>query len=524
MKNHKISWLLFGLIFLCECAAGYYVCHIRGFIQGDAISRVANAYYINLQPPHLAAIGAIWTPLLSFLELPLLLLAPIYKPIASSGLASVLITSIFAAGCGALIFKYTVDYGRSKWTGLCLALLYCFNPFMFIYGFNGMTEVPYCFMLLWFTFNFTKWMEDQNSHFIIMMACALMLGFLLRYEAIVTSICAFFAVTIIILTLHRNNPQDERHNSLKYSLQSVEGKNLVLLTPVVYTFLLWILYCWVIMGNPLYFLNSTYSNNGFAKTILMDPVLSVMIGKPVLVIKYIFSNSVFFILPLIVVIIYRIIQRTIFKPDFWVLVLFVLATDILQFMMLIKGTSGGFLRYFIYPLPFIVAWLPYEMKKNNTKLFTFLCIIIMIISDISVGFSLPPIEKFQDFKFISKPSEIAQVKVAKFIDEKIPHAKLLMDSFSSYRTILNCNNPQNLVITSNYEFKKAMKNPKRYKIDYILIPSTITVDPTLMDAINKYYPNLYTHGADWCVLVKEFDKSYKLYRIKKKVKVGGLSL
>jgi hypothetical protein len=523
MKNYKISWLLFGLIFLCECVAGYYVCHIRGLIDGDSLSRVANAFYVlYIRPPHLAAIGAVWTPLLSFLEMPLLLLWPIYKPIASSALAGVLITSIFAAASGALIFKNAIDYGRSKWTGLCLALLYCFNPFMFIYGFNGMTEVPYCFMLLWFTFNFTQWMEDRKSYHIVMMACALMLGFLIRYEAIIASMSAFLAVTIIILTLHRNNLEDERRNSLKYSLQSVEGKNLVLLTPVVYAFLIWMIYCWVIMGDPLYFLNSNYSNLGFVKLFRMNPVLNSMIGNPVLVVKYIFSATVFFMLPLIVVIIYRIIRRTIFKPDFLVLTLFVLSTNILQFVMFLKGTSIGSLRYFVYPLPFIVAWFPYEMKKINSKLFTISCILIIIIANISLGLtwfcspnSAMKLEKFQNFKFINNPIEKAQTQAAKFINEKIPHAKILMDSFLTFNTILNCNNPQNLVVTASYEFKKAIKNPKRYKIDYILIPSTTATDPTLMDAINQYYPNLYKDGADWCVTVKEFDKAYKLYRIKK---------
>ncbi|HBF38549.1 MAG TPA: hypothetical protein DDW50_14680 [Firmicutes bacterium] len=517
------SWVLFILVFITECVAGYYVCHIKSFIDGDALSRVANAYYVlYIRPSHLAAIGAVWTPLLSFLEMPLLLLTPIYKPIASSGLASVFVTSSFAAGSGVLIFKYTVDYGRSQWTGLCLALLYCFNPFMFLYGCNGMTEVPYCFMLLWFTYNFTQWMENENPDHIIKMACALMLSFLIRYEAITASISAFLAFTIIILTFHRKNLEDERRKDLKYSLQCLEGKSLVLLTPVVYAFLVWMIYCWVIMGNPLYFLNSNYSNLGFVKLYSLNPVLKGMIGKPVLVIKYIVSATVFFMLPLMVVIIYRIIRRTIFKPDFFVLILFVLSANILQFVMLSKGASIGIFRYFIYPLPFLMAWFPYEMKKNKTKVFTFFCIIIMIIADISLGFSwlrspVPAMagEKFRNFKFVNYPSEIAQRKVVQYINEKIPHAKIMMDAFLTVTTIINCNNPQHLVITSSYEFKRAIKNPKLYKIDYILVPSTITTDPTSMDAFNRYYPNLYIHGADWCVLEKEFDKGYKLYRIKK---------
>jgi len=521
MRDKKVSWILFTIILICDLAAGFYICHIKHIVFGDAISRVANAFYvIYIQPPHLAAIGAVWNPLPSLLELPLMLLWPIYKPIATSGLAGVLMTSVFNAASGVLIFKNAIDFGRSRFVGLILALLYCFNPFVFIYGFNGMTEVPFSFMLLLFTFNFIKWMENENPSHIVSMAVALALAFLIRYEAIPVSICASLIVTIIILKVHRKKLVEEYRLSLKYSLQKAEGKNFVLISPVFYTFLIWVLFCWIIMGDPLYFLNSEYSISAFGRGYAVDPVLKKLIGNSWMTLQYVFLKTRVFLIPLIVIIGYRIIKRQIFKWDFLVLLILILSTNILQFVDLRKGLSAGWWRYFLYPFPFILAWIPYELKKMNSKLFTGLCIVSLIILNVSVGFAwfsntIAP-EEYKDLSFKTlSPKEETQREIAKFINVEIPHATILMDCVWTYNVIMNVTHPENLVVSCSYQFKKAVENPKLYNIDYILVPSNGS-DNINQDAINIRYPNLYQKGADWCVLQREFSGLYKLYKVIKR--------
>ena len=86
-------------------------------IVGDALSRVANAYYVlYIEPPHLASIGFVWNPLPSFLELPFMFLYRFYKPIASSALAGVIITAAFTAGTAVLIYRnchhFKISLGR----------------------------------------------------------------------------------------------------------------------------------------------------------------------------------------------------------------------------------------------------------------------------------------------------------------------------------------------------------------------------------------------------------------------------
>ncbi|HBE78323.1 MAG TPA: hypothetical protein DDW65_11160 [Firmicutes bacterium] len=526
MQKKFIGWVLFGLIFISEIIAGYYVWHIKGFVFGDGISRVANAFYVlYIQPPHLAAIGMVWNPLPSFMELPLLLLWPIYKPIASSGLAGVIMTSAFAAASGVIIYRYTVKFGSSHFVGIALALLYCFNPFMFIFGFSGLSESPFNFILLWLIFNYTEWLESEEPSNIVQMAIALGLGFLIRYEIIPIAGCLFLGVVFIVLMIHRANLASEYRKDLRYSFERAEGTAIILLTPIVYACLIWILYNWIITGNPLYFLNSVYSNLGCKDFYAANEVLASMIGNPGKIVSYILLCTKYFLIPAVIIIGYRVIKLKVFQWDFLSLVLLMSSTLALQFYMLGNGTSIGAFRYYSFPFVILCAWLPFEMKKFNSKLFTFLCLISLIVSDIALGYAWFQKQEFKnnkvlfeaaDLKFECSPKEIAQRDVAQYINIHIPNAKILMDSYRTYNVILNVNQPSNLIVTCSYEFNQAIRNPRKYKVDYLLVPSE-TNDFSRQDALNRLYPTLYQQGAFWCTPVKEFSGYYKLFKIVQKV-------
>jgi hypothetical protein len=518
MVEKRVSRFLFFIVFVLEMIAGYYVCHIKSYVFGDAISRVANAFYvIYINPPHLAAIGAVWNPLPSLLCLPLLLLKPIYMPVATSGLAAVFWNSIFAAGSGVLIYRAAIHFKCSHLSGICLALLYCFNPFMFVYGFNGMTEGPFSFMLVWLIISYTQWITNQEPNLLVKMAIALMLAFLIRYEAVPVAASTFLALVVFILAKEYDNTCKNR---FLYIWERVEGKSLVLLAPFIYAIFIWILYNWIIMGDPLYFMHSQYSNAGFTKILQSNPVMTHLINNPLAVLRYIFFRSKFFLIPLLPIVGYRMLKRRLFQWDMLVLIAFVISTNALQFQMLSKGLSMGWFRFFVYPFPFIVAWLPYELKKANTRIFTILCIGFLIIADIAVGFAWfdPKVapEEFKDLSFCSLgETDIEQRNAAKYINNNLSGQIIMMDSFRTYLTIMNCKKTQYLVISSSYQFAKAVKDPRRYKIDYILVPSITDNDPNRADALNRQYPDLYDHGAKWCTLEKEFGRYYRLYRINK---------
>jgi hypothetical protein len=518
--DKKIKWFLYIVIFTLEAICGYYVYHVKGFVFGDAISRTANAFYVlYIDPPHLASIGTVWNPLPSLLQIPLMLLWSIYKPIASSALTGVLMSSAFAAGNVVLIYKSAIDFGRSKLTGIMLALLFCFNPFMFIYGFSGMTEVPFAFMIIWLITNYTQWLEKDESAYIIQMALALALAFLIRYEILPIAACLFLAVALITMKVQRENLDPELRTSFKYSLGRVEGNSILLFAPIMYTILVWILYNWIVTGNPFYFMNSIYSVAGFTRSYAINTTLNRLVGNLGNVFRYAFKCTEFFILPLVVIILYRVLKLKVFKWDLLTLLLLIGATLILQLYLLYKGSSAGALRYFIYPLTIIIAWFPYEMKQVNSKLFTLLGVVILIVADVGLGsvwFEKQAFvgiqEEVTDLQFKKPPIEETQREVARYINHKLPNARILMDSFRTYTVILTVNRPRNLVVSCSYQFEKAILNPQLFKIDYVIVPSPLN-DVNTQDALNRQYPDLYGNGASWCTLVQEFNGYYRLYRV-----------
>jgi hypothetical protein len=93
-----------------------------------------------------------------------------------------------------------------------------------------------------------------------------------------------------------------------------------------------------------------------------------------------------------------------------------------------------------------------------------------------------------------------------------------MDSFLTSCLIINLDHPGKVTTTCSYDFKKAVKNPVKQGIEYILLPNPDVVNINRLDAINIQYSNLYKNGAKWCTEYKEFIKSYKLFRVNNPLK------
>lgn len=161
MTDRKWSAALFALVFAAAFAVGFVYSHVLGYMHSDAMSRVANAYYVLYsRDPHLAAIGFVWNPLPSLVNLAFLVFCPIVPALASSGLAGVLMSALFAAAAASFLFAAGRSFGLGKGTSLALALLYAFNPLMFYFGFTGLSDAPFNFFILYMTAHFLHWLIE----------------------------------------------------------------------------------------------------------------------------------------------------------------------------------------------------------------------------------------------------------------------------------------------------------------------------------------------------------------------------
>ncbi len=363
--SFDLSWFIFVFVLVFELGAGYYCNYLNGMVMGDAASRVANAFFVlYIQPPHLASIGFVWNPLPSLMELPFMLFVPLFKPMATAALAGVIVNSLFAAGTAVLIYRNCTRFNVPAWLTLVLTALYAFNPFIFVYGFNGMSEVMFIFFVVLSITQLVQWIYDESPMHLFWIGVALALAFLIRYEAIAFAAAVFLAVVFFML-------KKRYYSRNKKSIWSYfEGTAIVLFVPLVASVVLWILANWIFMGDPLYFLTSEYSNEAYTETSLGADILSLQWNIPG-VLLYALKMSVYFIPITLVILLIRFFDKRLFRWETMMFLVLVLGITAFESFMLLRGASYGWLRFFVYPLPIAVAWLPYELEKlkKNTTLF-----------------------------------------------------------------------------------------------------------------------------------------------------------
>jgi hypothetical protein len=106
-RRSKLSLpVLFVLVFGAQFAFGMWM-NSRGFLWPDSLSRGANALYVLYSTdPKLAAIGFVWMPLPSLMELLWVAFFPLWPNLVSSGFASTLTTAL-AGGATAALLLYS---------------------------------------------------------------------------------------------------------------------------------------------------------------------------------------------------------------------------------------------------------------------------------------------------------------------------------------------------------------------------------------------------------------------------------
>lgn len=513
------SFAIFAVVLAAELIGAYIVVYKGGHIMNDALARTANAYYVlYILPSKLASIGFVWNPLPSLLQIPILVFAQFWRPLATHGLAGSILTAIFAGINAGLLFRYFRLCGTGVKLSLLIAALWAFNPFIFFYGLNGMSETIFFTVILSGVFNFAMWMEDRNTNRLLIVALMMAMGFLTRYE-ILTMMVAFAASLLVIIYLMRDKASPFPTKPFGMGLSYTVSTFIVLFLPVVYIIAIWAIVNWTIMGDPFYFLGSAYSNEAQAAVGLADS-LRFRDSKyaALLAFGYMSVRSLPFIAPLIVIVIERIFTRRLFKMDMVVFILLAGCFLGFHYVLLLTGKSFGWLRFFCYVMPVCLAWLPYEMLKlkNRARIasIVFLCIGLVVsagmipyyFSNYTLGSEEYPI-LFQPESERTNP----QVALAQLLNEQHRDATILMDSFLTSSLIVNLENSENIITNTSDEFLAAIHDPHAYHVDFIVVPRPRGIG--LLDTINDAYPDLFYYGVpSWAEFVAGNDM-YRLYKV-----------
>ncbi len=517
-RKAKISaWSVFVCIFGLELAFGVYFTLFQDHYVPDALSRVSNAFYVLFsREASLAAIGFIWNPLPSLLTIPLVSVWPLFPDWVAKGMPGAMLTSLFAAATAAMLFSHLIKRQFAWGAALLFSLAYAFHPYIFLYGSNGMSETLFVFFLVICTMYITNWLDTGGAWNIIVVSISLALAFLTRYEAVPFGAVLAFGVVLVMLA--------DRKKKLPAKWTKIESVLIILLFPAVLSGAVWIFLNYMIVGDPLYFLRSNYSNMAQVDTTITS-VFVQMIGDPVQSLTFMMERMAVFMPPFLLIVLMRIYRKALFKIDFLILTLLAFSIPLLQYVMLLKGATYGWLRYFYYPLAIAAAWFPYEIRHAaasvKNKMTAVMAVVIAASGLWSVGVMndarLAPDEytyfRFQDSELYAE--SLVSRQVAQYLNAEMAERDdmlVLMDSFRAYNLIMYVRHPRRLAISSDLDFKEMLEDPPAAEtLTHILVPKPEGV--AQLDMVNVQYPDLYREGAPWAVLEKDFDDKWRLYRI-----------
>lgn len=535
LKNEKRTlktWkaCIFLFVLTAEIIGAYWIVYKGGAMMNDAMARTANAYYVFFLEPHkLASIGFVWNPLPSLVQLLIIPFARFWQPLASSGFAGSIATALFASANASLLFGYFKRAGCKTALSLLFVALYAFNPFIFYYGLNGMSETFFFTAMIICIANFALWMDQRRTGQLVAIGLMLAIGFLTRYEVFPLMLAVGLAMLIAIYLMQdRKSPFLKKPGKMKWDYSVATAT--VLFLPVLYTIAMWMFLNWTIMGDPLNFLTSAYSNESQTSVALYSDFKN-MVSNPFVAFGYVLVRLIPFIPPFLVVLAERIKTKRLLKPDFLILVLFIGGLTAFHYLMLIMGKSFGWLRFFCFAFIFTVAWIPYELTqiKGDTKKWTivFLCISMLFSAAVIPSYFKDEDlarEEYQTFYGDGLGRIKYQTELADAINAKYGASKILMDSFATSSVILSLEHPENLITNiADDLFDLAVIDPHDQFIDYVVVPTNLTIGDGgvetnvvggvgALDAINREHPRLYRYGADWADLVYELT-GFRIYKV-----------
>jgi hypothetical protein len=403
---------------------------------------------------------------------------------------------------------------------LPIILLYGLHPTILLYAATGMSETVFFFFLVVAIHYLFQWVSQQRGHTsLALVGTSTALAFWTRYEAVplLLGICA--TVFAVIFARTSDDP-------LLFQ-RSLEASWIAVLVPGAYSIFLWMFFNWSVMGDPLFFWRSQYSNLAYTEQ-FRSPVNPLFHNLGVSVLYALERVQFQFVLfPLFVAVA---VGLSLWKRSLMpVLPLFLLVPLILFHIYLnYTGGSYGWYRFYTYVLPIAVSGFYWFLSFLHQRRLRQGMVIVMLgglaISMITtvVGMADPAIGKeeasFMQAVFTNgaapqdeSRSYAAAREVAAYIERESIEGLILVDSFLGFPIVLFAEHPEQFVITQDREFQEALRDPPSFGIRWILVPLT---DEFLRqnEWILRTYPDIWDEGVPWVTLAKDFDR-WKLFQV-----------
>lgn len=505
------GYLLGASAALVYLAVGLVLGLRYGLVPVDAQSRVANAFFtIAGRTPHLASIGFVWNPLPSVLEIPFVAMRALWPPLVQAGIAAVIVS----AACGGIAVLYMhktlVLLGLQRSWGVLVTLIFALNPLIVYYAANGMSDIMLLSAMLGAGYCAMVYAVNRSVRAIVGAGLWLALGFGYRYEAAIYAV--MLALVLVPLTVI--GPRGSRSKGA--SVLALLG------VPITYVGGLWLLANWVIMGSPLYFLNSSYSNLASTSTgAYATPYLSAAYHDPVLALWFVTIHVIMYpplILGLLAVGWW--IAQGKSTPFMWILLAAGAAEPLVQGVAVLLGASAGWERFFIFNVPLGILLGAVALVRARGR---WRAAVVVVLALGNVGTLVASNSAVlghganQVIPQIASGAHVQMSVASGQINSYLaghPHMVVLVDSFLGWAIVVQSSHPTQFVTSNDPQFKQAVADPQSY-VNAILVPEPRPHNVTMLDAVNRRYPSLWSGRLPWTHLLATFSgpKHWRLYAI-----------
>jgi hypothetical protein len=505
------------------------VMNSRDYLWGDAISRSSSALIaLYSNDPHLAAIGFVWMPLPVLLEIVPAFFYRWWPDVVSSGFASSLITALAGTLTSIIVFCTARRFSLSVLLSSIYTLLVSLSPMLFLFSTNGMSEglaAPFmigsvcCLVLFW---------QDGERRYVAASGILLALAFACIYQAV------NFGAVLLVAMLAGLFTAENAPSFPQGRLRAVEGLTILFLVPSIYVGILWVVANAAIMGDPLYFATSEYSNEGYIAATGAGRLSDAVVGDLGATLWFSIIRTAPFFIPIVAILLVRVSEGRLLRLNTLMMTGLSLCVPFgLITLQLYDGTSFGWLRYFMYPLYVAAGWGLYEIGKSKRRNLAIALVFAgwLISAPVSLWAMADPElgqNEYQVVRSIWTGETAAEVgyplyfrdilDVSAAIDSLEDDALVLADSSNAW-TIAATVNPDTLkhtlVLSSDDRFHDALEDPASVGVRYLLVPSP-KVAPA--DLLNAEYPDLWAGNDPRFSLTHAFDDTgvgWRLYEVKR---------
>ncbi|WP_298582657.1 hypothetical protein [uncultured Kocuria sp.] len=532
--------LLFGAAAAVYLLAGAVMIHFN-IVFNDGLSRVGNAYYVLFsRDPHLGAIGFVWNPLPSLSVLPLLPLKSLFPALVTHGAAGVIQSALSMAGAVAVLSSCLRKLGVRRKPRWILVALFGLQPMIVFYAGIGMSEAMLLLFLMLTTSALISWMQHREPGQLVAAGIVLGLAYLARYEAGALAVAVTALVAAVTVLSASGRPADR--------LSLAFNDAVLVAAPFLFTFFLWAGVAKVLIGMWFPQFSSQYGNS--EQVSKGAEGIQGATGTGLLEVSGYLARQSLALAPLLAVLLLVTVVLMIRRRNPLPLVPIVVCGSVSAFsgLVLLMGASFGWFRFQIavIPLTVLLAGALIGMLFPQTAdrkvgsidprdgrgapivatgavlLAVALAIPVQarVMVDPTLNIAREEAPTLGSLFYPDRPTSDprllqtfgAEQKIAAWIDREDPgEGTVLADSAYAYPIIMNSAEPQQFVITSDYDFQSRLEDPHEQGIEYILVQADRSAD-----AVQIRWPTIFADGAGLGNLVTSWDTpqgEWRLYAV-----------